>query len=87
MEGLKRAAVVSGCVAASLVGVLGLAAAAGAQAAPSAPTSQPVTTMLALGALTVVPLLFMVTTSFVKIAVVFSIPRNALGTRGCHAAR
>jgi type III secretion protein R len=43
-------------------------------------TSQPLVTLLALGALTLLPFLFMVATSFVKISVVFSILRNALGT-------
>ena len=42
--------------------------------------SQPLVTLLALGALTLLPFAFMVATSFVKIAVVFSILRNALGT-------
>ncbi|RLB47139.1 MAG: EscR/YscR/HrcR family type III secretion system export apparatus protein [Deltaproteobacteria bacterium] len=40
----------------------------------------PLVTLIALGALTLVPFAFMVTTSFVKISVVFSILRNALGT-------
>jgi type III secretion protein R len=75
---LKRAAVATGCIAASSACVLGLAAVATAQAQPSAP-SQPVVTLVALGALTIVPVLFMTTTSFVKITVVFSILRNALG--------
>lgn len=78
MGRLKRAAVVTGCIAASSAAVLGLAAIATAQAEPSAP-SQPVTTIVALAALTIVPILFMTTTSFVKITVVFSILRNALG--------
>lgn len=43
-------------------------------------TSQPLVTLLALGALTLLPFLFMVATSFVKLSVVFSILRNALGT-------
>ena len=69
----------TGGIAAGLIGVLGLAGIASAQAAPSAP-SQPVTTLIAVGALSVVPILFMTTTSFVKISVVFSILKNALGT-------
>ncbi len=40
----------------------------------------PHSTLLILGALTVVPFAFMTATSFVKISVVFSILRNALGT-------
>ncbi len=41
---------------------------------------QPITTLIALGALTLLPFVFMTATSFVKISVVFSILRNALGT-------
>jgi type III secretion protein R len=41
---------------------------------------QPLVTLLALGALTLLPFAFMVATSFVKLSVVFSILRNALGT-------
>ena len=41
---------------------------------------QPLVTIVALGALTLLPFVFMTTTSFVKISVVFSILRNALGT-------
>lgn len=40
----------------------------------------PIVTIVALGALTILPFVFMTTTSFVKISVVFSILRNALGT-------
>lgn len=42
--------------------------------------SRPVISLLALAALSLVPLAFMTTTSFVKISVVLSILRNALGT-------
>lgn len=42
--------------------------------------SQPLMTLLALAALSLLPFAFMVATSFVKISVVFSILRNALGT-------
>ena len=42
--------------------------------------SGPLTTLVAVGALTALPFLFMVTTSYVKISVVFSILKNALGT-------
>ncbi|MEZ4287184.1 MAG: type III secretion system export apparatus subunit SctR [Polyangiales bacterium] len=42
--------------------------------------SQPIITIVALGLLTLLPFAFMTMTSFVKIAVVFSILRNALGT-------
>ncbi len=39
----------------------------------------PIVTIVALGALTLLPFVFMTTTSFVKISVVFSILKNALG--------
>lgn len=42
--------------------------------------SQPLMSLLLLGALTLIPFLFMTTTSFVKLSVVLSILRNALGT-------
>ena len=43
-------------------------------------SGSPLLTIVALGALTLLPFVFMTTTSFVKISVVFSILRNALGT-------
>lgn len=43
-------------------------------------TSKPVLTLVALGVLSLVPFVFMTATSFVKMSVVFSILRNALGT-------
>ncbi|MFK7992280.1 MAG: type III secretion system export apparatus subunit SctR [Sandaracinaceae bacterium] len=43
-------------------------------------TSASVVTLLSVGLLTALPLIFMTTTSYVKISVVFSILRNALGT-------
>jgi type III secretion protein R len=42
--------------------------------------SQPLWAVALLGTLTLVPFLFMITTSFVKLSVVLSILRNALGT-------
>jgi len=61
-----------------------LSSSASAQAAVSSNdtggTSHPVVTLVTIGALTLLPFVFMTTTSFVKIAVVFSILRNALGT-------
>ena len=42
--------------------------------------SQPLVTLIALGALALLPFAFMIASSFVKISVVFSILRNALGT-------
>src|SRR5687768_15539667 len=41
--------------------------------------SQPVVSLVALGALTLLPFLFMTATCFGKISIVFSILRNALG--------
>lgn len=46
----------------------------------AASSGSPLVTIVALGALTLLPFVFMTTTSFVKISVVFSILRNALGT-------
>ncbi len=66
-------------VALSVLALFALASTARAQAAVDAP-SQPVVTIVAIGALTLIPFLFMTTTSFVKISVVFSILRNAIGT-------
>ena len=43
-------------------------------------TSMPMNTVLFFAALSLLPLVFMTATSFVKISVVFSILRNALGT-------
>lgn len=63
-----------------LVSILAFAAVAEAQTTDAAAPSQPVVTLVAFGALTLLPFVFMTTTSFVKIAVVFSILRNALGT-------
>ena len=51
-----------------------------ARAQDAAAPSSPVTTLLAVGTLAIVPLILMATTSYVKIAVVFSILRNGLGT-------
>jgi type III secretion protein R len=42
--------------------------------------SQPLVSLIVLGALTLLPFAFMTTTSFVKLSVVLSILRNALGT-------
>lgn len=46
-----------------------------------APSDQPVPTVLALGALSLLPFAAMMLTSFVKIAVVLSIARSALGAQ------
>ncbi|MCS7312584.1 MAG: type III secretion system export apparatus subunit SctR [Acidobacteria bacterium] len=48
---------------------------------PGAWAGNPVTTVLMLSLLALAPFLLMMTTSFVKFAVVFSILRNALGTQ------
>lgn len=75
------ASIARGLALASLgTSVLLFAVTAHAQGASEPATSQPVTTLLTIGALTLLPFVFMTTTSFVKIAVVFSILRNALGT-------
>ena len=51
-----------------------------AQSDGSSFASRPLISLAALAALTLLPFLFMTTTSFVKISVVLSILRNALGT-------
>jgi type III secretion protein R len=56
----------------------GLVATAHAQDA-GAVTSRPLLTLVALGVLSIAPFVFMTATSFVKMSVVFSILRNALG--------
>jgi type III secretion protein R len=48
---------------------------------PSSIASRPLVLMVALGALALVPFLLLMVTSFVKIAVVLSIVRSALGTQ------
>ncbi len=78
MSRLRHAAAVLACAALALFGVALLASTASAQDA--ATPSSPLTTLVAVGALTAIPFLFMTTTSFVKISVVFSILRNAIGT-------
>ncbi len=73
---------VFGFAVATLAGaaiLLGFSAPAEAQGAASS-GSQSFTTLIAVGALALVPIVLMTTTSFVKIAVVFSILRNGLGT-------
>ncbi len=78
MSRLRHAAVASGCAALAVAGGCLLASTASAQALAS--PSSPLTTLVAIGALTALPFLFMTTTSFVKISIVFSILKNALGT-------
>jgi type III secretion protein R len=63
---------------AALVVIL-VASGASAQEATDA-ASQPIVTLVAVSALGAIPFLFMTATSYAKIAVVFSILRNALGT-------
>lgn len=54
---------------------------AGAQVDPSTGVSQPLVMMLALAALSLAPFVVMMGTSFVKIAVVLALIRNAMGTQ------
>ncbi|MCB9597157.1 MAG: type III secretion system export apparatus subunit SctR [Sandaracinaceae bacterium] len=78
MSRLSRIAALLGGAALAFLGVCLLASTASAQ--PTDAPSSPLTTLLAIGALTALPFLFMTTTSYVKISVVFSILRNAIGT-------
>ncbi len=65
---------------AAMVGACLWAGAARAQDATAGlATSRPLLTLLALGVLSLLPFVFMTATSFVKMSVVFSILRNALG--------
>lgn len=61
------------------VAVLVLLVPAGA-AAQELPTAEPLSVLLLIGGLTLLPFVLVVTTSFAKIVVVLSILRNALGT-------
>ena len=65
-------------VLASAAALFALPSEAGAQEASFA--GQPIVTLVLLGGLSLVPFVFMTATSFVKISVVLSILRNALGT-------
>lgn len=78
MSRLRHASAALGGAALAFVGACLFASEARAQASGASAGS--LTTLLAVGALTALPFLFMTTTSFVKIAVVFSLLRNALGT-------
>lgn len=71
-------AAATGALAACSIATFVLASTAQAQGASAPPQS--LVTLVAISALAVVPFIFMTTTSYVKIAVVFSILRNALGT-------
>jgi type III secretion protein R len=65
----------------SVAAVLAWAPTVAAQPAPDAGGSGlSLTTLLALGALSLVPFFLMATTSFVKLSIVFTVLRNALGT-------
>lgn len=59
--------------------LLALPSRALAQTSDAAALPEPVLTLIMVGALSLLPLLFMATTSYVKISVVFSLLRNALG--------
>ena len=78
MDRGKRCARVAAIACGATACALGLASVARAQADAEAPQS--LVTLVAIGALAILPFLFMTTTSYVKISVVFSILRNALGT-------
>lgn len=75
-----RVARITGATLCCLLTTGVLASIAEAQAAEPGESLQPLMSLVAVGALAIVPLLLMTTTSYVKIAVVFSILRNALGT-------
>ncbi|MBI2343193.1 MAG: type III secretion system export apparatus subunit SctR [Deltaproteobacteria bacterium] len=64
-----------------LIGWALIPASAGAQVGPGPAVSQPLVMMLALAALALAPFVVMMATSFVKLAVVFALIRNALGTQ------
>lgn len=64
-----------------IVGVLLLPNTASAQIEPGVGVSQPLVLMLVLAALALAPFVVMMATSFVKIAVVLALIRNALGTQ------
>jgi type III secretion protein R len=70
-----------GSVLGGASGALGLTLCAGVARAQADPVAapQPLVTLVVVGALVIVPVLLMTTTSFVKISVVFSILKNALG--------
>ncbi|HJK91722.1 MAG TPA: type III secretion system export apparatus subunit SctR [Polyangiaceae bacterium LLY-WYZ-15_(1-7)] len=70
----------SAALAVATLGVAFFGAPAVAAAQDEGFGARPVVSLLALAALTVLPFLFMTATSFVKISVVLSILRNALGT-------
>ncbi len=52
-----------------------------AEAAPAQPISRPILMMLVLAAMSLIPFFVVMVTSFVKLAVVFSIIRSAIGTQ------
>ncbi len=64
----------------SALAVLATPSIALAQPADGSFASRPLVTLIALAALTILPFVFMTATSFVKMSVVLSILRNALGT-------
>lgn len=78
MERGQRCARVAAIACGATACALGLASVARAQEDAEPPQS--LVTLVAIGALAILPFLFMTTTSYVKISVVFSILRNALGT-------
>ena len=58
-----------------------------AQASGGSDLSNPVVMVIVLGALSLAPFVLIMLTSFVKISVVLSILRNALGLSRCHRTR
>lgn len=84
MSGDSRQAAIPGrfALVLSAAALLALPSSALAQDAPTSPGmfSNPLVVMLLLAVMSLLPMLFMVGTSFAKMSVVFSILRNALGT-------
>ena len=63
------------------VGVLAALLVASAAMAQSGPSNNPINLVLVMGALSLAPFILIMLTSFVKISVVLSIVRNAMGTQ------
>ncbi len=78
MKSIKRKKLVVGAI--GFLTCLGISAAAWAQAA-GVGVSRPLVMLIVLAALAMVPFIVMMVTSFVKIAVVLALIRNAMGTQ------
>lgn len=74
---MKRKLLISGAVSMFCLGLSGVAYAQAGQVG----VSKPLVLLVVLAALSLVPFVVMMVTSFVKIAVVLSLVRNALGTQ------